>query len=466
MTESDRAAATLRWKAALTTVMAAASLHSLLLPAAVACECAPPPPPCQAFGHAQMVFLGTVTEALQTDQGRVVRARMRIDHAYKGVSEYSLILFDSGMCDGPDLRVGEQYLMYTHRIDGGNGDVPSRGCSRSRHVQYADEDLKYLSGLSEALPRASIFGNVLVRTDDYRGNDKPAAGAVVEVSGTAGTHTTTTDGEGGYSIGNLEPGEYSVAANLAGYRALTFGGGDERESARVEPRGCAVVNMILRRTWRGAIEGRIVRSSGEPAPAEIGLDLLQLEDRDGEQRSNPLFNAEVMTNERGEYAFPEVAPGRYKIVMNMYRFPTEENPYPTLYWPAAHVEADAAAIEVTDVPAQRRYDFRLPPEPEAARVEGIVVTADSKPVQGAQVYIDALPDMNIAPDNGNRPVTDADGRFSFTALEGFEYRLRATRFAAHSLHSGDLHFALDKKPQSITILLDRPGRFDHDPIAR
>jgi hypothetical protein len=224
--------------------------------------------------------------------------------------------------------------------------------------------------------------------------------------------------------------------------------------------------MILRRTWRGAIEGRIVRSSGEPAPAGIGLALLQLEDRDGEQRSNPLFNGEVITSERGEYAFPEVAPGRYKIVMNMYRFPTEKNPYPTLYWPAARVETDAAVIEVTDVPVERRYEFRLPPEPKAARVEGIVVTADGKPAEGAQVYIDALPDMMIAPDNRNRPVADALGRFSFTALEGFEYRLRATRFGQNALHSSDLHFVLDKKPQSITILLDRPGRFGHDPILR
>ena len=36
---------------------------------------------------------------------------MRIDRAYKGVAEQELVLFDDGMCDGPDLHVGEQYLM-------------------------------------------------------------------------------------------------------------------------------------------------------------------------------------------------------------------------------------------------------------------------------------------------------------------------------------------------------------------
>ena len=42
-----------------------------------------------------MIFLGTITEALATTRdGRVVRARMRIDRAYEGVSEKSLVLFD------------------------------------------------------------------------------------------------------------------------------------------------------------------------------------------------------------------------------------------------------------------------------------------------------------------------------------------------------------------------------------
>jgi hypothetical protein len=82
-----------------------------------ACGCAPKQPPCEAYWQTPMVFLGTVTDALATRDGRVVRARIRVDRAYKGVSEQSLVLFDDGMCDGPDLRIGEQYLMYTRRFD-------------------------------------------------------------------------------------------------------------------------------------------------------------------------------------------------------------------------------------------------------------------------------------------------------------------------------------------------------------
>ena len=98
-----------------------------------------------------MVFLGTITDALATRDGRVVRARMRVDRDYKGTSEGTLVVFDDGPCDGPELEVGQHYLMYTHRL--GDGDVPSRGCTRSRNVKYAAEDLQYLDALDKAAPR-------------------------------------------------------------------------------------------------------------------------------------------------------------------------------------------------------------------------------------------------------------------------------------------------------------------------
>jgi hypothetical protein len=42
-----------------------------------------------------MIFLGTVTEALQTKNDWVTLARMRIDKAYKGISEETVILYHS-----------------------------------------------------------------------------------------------------------------------------------------------------------------------------------------------------------------------------------------------------------------------------------------------------------------------------------------------------------------------------------
>ena len=111
---------------------------------------------------------------------------------------------------------------------------------------------------------------------------------------------------------------------------------------------------------------------------------------------------------------------------------------------------------------QQRYDFRLPPESKSSQVTGIVLTPDGRPAQGAQVRITALPDNDIAGDNENRPQADADGHFSFTALEGFRYRLPAIQNGTRPLHSADLLFSLGQAQDFITIILDRPGRFDGD----
>lgn len=102
------------------------------------CSCLPPRPPCEAFAMSPLIFLGTVTEV----NSQTRKSRMNIDHVFKGHLRQSEELFDDGMCDGPQLEVGKQYLMYTTRFPG--GAIAVRGCTRSRPVDDAEEDLEFL----------------------------------------------------------------------------------------------------------------------------------------------------------------------------------------------------------------------------------------------------------------------------------------------------------------------------------
>ena len=403
-----------------------------------------------------MVFVGTVTGPLAVHDGRVVRARMRVDRGYKGVSEKSLVLFDDGWCESPELRVGEQYVMYTSRLD--NGDIPSRGCNRSRHVKYAAEDLEYLNGLATAAPTAGISGRVLDRISDFFGNDRPIQGVEVRITGHRTSENVTTDVEGRYSLGGLDPGEYVVTAGHPGYRLMA----DEPAKVSLVARGCAVVTLIFRKQYRGAIEGTVARWNGTPVRSGLEVQLLGLETWTDGRQTFTSSGGSVRTNGKGEYSCREIAPGRYKIVLNRYSFPTAHAPYPTIYWPDTRSESEAATIKVGDEGPSRRFDFKLPAEPRSARVSGIVLAATGRPIAGVQVHIEALPENGIADNDQNRPISDAEGKFSFTALEGFDYVISASSDSLW-MHSADSPFALGRGPQFITLQMDRPGRFDNDP---
>jgi hypothetical protein len=180
-------AATLLKRKILSVIPLCLGIHPLL-----ACSCAPPPPPCQAFWEAPMVYLGTVTEVSADNPGRLVIAQMRIDQAYRGVSEKTLTLVDDGMCNGPTLVKGEQYVMYTDRPN--SGRVSSRGCARRRNAKFAQEDLEYFASLSSAAQTGMVFGKALIRNDGQP--ETPATQTLIELTGKNRTYAATTDGEG------------------------------------------------------------------------------------------------------------------------------------------------------------------------------------------------------------------------------------------------------------------------------
>lgn len=430
---------------------------------AMGCSCSPPPPPCQAFFETPMVFLGTVIEVLEVRDNRPVRVRMRIDVSYKGVKEKTLTLFDDGMCNGPDLQLGEQYLMYTRRA--ANGDVPSRGCTRSRHVKYAQEDLEYLSSLRHAAPTAAIFGKVIEVVQGRDGDLPTIAGVRVEADGPAGRHATLTDAEGRYAFEGLEPGMYKVDVYKPGFASLVGRFGSFAPETEVDPRGCAQLDLYMRRVWAASVSGRVVRSNGMPAPAGLPVFLLRVNEGEDKKELGWAFAGDPqVTDEGGQYVFHGVAPGRYKIALNLYRYPTVKAPYPTLFWPAARSETQASIIEVGEAETGRRFDFILPPEPRSVIVTGRVFHPDGAPAGNAWVLIRALPDNQVTDDSANQLRTDEQGMFRFAALEGFEYELSASWSTGGVRCAKDARFSLTKGERTVELSLDCSGGSLGDPL--
>jgi hypothetical protein len=104
--------------------------------------------PVEMKRHAKAVFVGEVLEEREAtrDEARELRVafvvRMRVERFWKGVKTPEMVVNAMGElapgCCGVSLKAGQRYLIYAV------GRELSTGCTRSRHLEGAGEDLRAL----------------------------------------------------------------------------------------------------------------------------------------------------------------------------------------------------------------------------------------------------------------------------------------------------------------------------------
>jgi hypothetical protein len=421
-----------------------------LKPMAIACECAVPPPPSVAYSQTETIFVGTVTEITRMRGEFVAEARMRVNRSYSGNANGLVTLFDSGMCDGPKLEVGQQYVMYIH---GPAGEVmPSRGCTRSRNVKDGAEDLEFLNALDKAPAVSFVFGSVFYRQDDFDAEEHPVPGANVALTGPSGTLQAKTNATGQFAFANLIPGHYSLETAAKGYR---LNDPDAEYSFDTKPRGSALFEVLMRPAADGRIFGQLVLASGATAPEGILVTLLRVKDRDSKKW--PLATEVAVTDGQGKFFFDELVPGFYKILANRFQFPTERAPFLEISWPVGTTEAETVELQGSHL--VQECNFHLPPAPHGEKVAVKVVFADGTPAEGAEILV-RVGRLVYSDERGSRK-TDATGTFTFPAFEGFKYDVSATfrsEKVPGGLHSAATAFSLAKDRRTLTLVLDQPGR--------
>ncbi|MBO0861670.1 MAG: hypothetical protein J2P21_24920, partial [Chloracidobacterium sp.] len=89
----------------------------------------------------------------------VGKVHFRVEQAFKGVygNEVEVLVGDRE-CEFQPFIKGERYLLYLNI----NYDdkLLATICSRSTHISYADEDLKFLSTLTSNTSGARLYGSV------------------------------------------------------------------------------------------------------------------------------------------------------------------------------------------------------------------------------------------------------------------------------------------------------------------
>jgi hypothetical protein len=325
---------------------------------AEACSCFPSGPPCEAAWAASSIFTGTVrridTIAAAHGSGLIEDRLVTLDvgrgfvNATPGVLQVATSA--SGASCGYEFIVGRRYLVYAGPL-GSSGVAVVTRCSRTRRLENAADDLRYLTRLPDPAAGARVFGRAAFwqRTafDEEAIDYGPAQGLVVHVRGAGFHREAVTDRNGRYQIGGLPAGPVTVTIE-------TPAGVDRRDLQREielrDLRGCSQQDFTL--TYSATATGRVLNASGGPVRDAL-VDAVDFE----LAGHRPLaYQHPARTDADGRFVFDSLPPGRYVFGMGLTRprHGTQQPPTPAVYLPGT---ADAAAARIVDVAAGAEVDL-------------------------------------------------------------------------------------------------------------
>src|SRR5215813_319832 len=188
------------------------AFHTTLFLADTARACIPvggEEPPCSAYWKANAVFVGVVSETTKVppEQKEIFQKlliRFTVERPYRGVdsAEVEVATISGTECD-MKVQEGEKWLVYASR-DSASGRLWVS--SRTKLHASADEDLSYISSLSQGLPEPSVMGGVF----DYP--YRPWEGIKIHIRGNGLKYEASTDKDGKFTFPAVKPGRYFIRA--------------------------------------------------------------------------------------------------------------------------------------------------------------------------------------------------------------------------------------------------------------
>ena len=385
---------------------------------AVACSCAGPQRPCEAYGDAAAVFVGTVNFSTTTKikEGEYEftkrKVRFHIDRALRNVEATDVeVLTGLGDPDcGYGFRLGGQYLVYAYSDN--NKTLHTSICSRTRPISEATADLEYIRGLSNAAPGGTIFGEVRVRRPSRENQYPwpPVKDARLLFAGPK-QFEGKTDDDGKYTVSGIPPGKYKVTIDLP--EGLSTH--NPEHDFEVHDRGCRQVFFLAEPDTR--ITGKVLDAQGMAA-SDVLLELVPVTREVGKY---PEF---VRTDKEGRYVMKLVKPGRYYLGVRIVGSAGATYvPYPQTYYPGVKDRSQATVITISEAQRIELDELILPARFIERTLNGVVVDADGTPVAGAVVWLKERQYEDS--DMPYRREADTEGRFSYPVYEGIKYELNA-----------------------------------------
>jgi hypothetical protein len=308
-----------------------------------ACSCVPSGPPCQEAWSVDVIFAGTVLsiEPIEretrpgTFQPQLVKFSLERTFLGASLAEAEIVTNPGNTCDYRFYR-GGKYLVYARKI---GSRLFASICSRTRSMDEAKEDVRYLATIGSAPTGGRLYGRVRERRGDPAeegGVDYgPVEGITVSVRGDTFVRDVVTDANGTFDVTGLPVGKATLTSVAPfGYEPATM----ERAVEITHPRGCREVNLWIEQAAR--VSGVVVDASGRPV-AGIEVDAVAAELAG---YALPPYQRPVKTDEDGVFEFGRLPPGAYVFGVNLTKTPGPKGT--PLYLPGTRLAVEATVIEL------------------------------------------------------------------------------------------------------------------------
>jgi hypothetical protein len=236
-----------------------------------------------------------------------------------------------------------------------------------------------------------------------------------------------TDADGRYEINGIPAGTYGIAATKPNYVRAAFGAERvEGPGKRMTLTDGQVLDKIdIRLVRAGVITGRVVDEFGDPV-TDVQVAPMRYQFIQGARRLMQTGRGGT-TNDIGEFRIYGLSPGQYYVSATLRNFSmgpqdtaNDRTGYAPTYYPGTGNVAEAQRLTMAQGQTVSAINLTLLPI-QTARVSGIVVDAQGRPMSG--VGVNAIQGFGGGGFLGAQ--TSPDGRFTISGLTPGEYTIRA-----------------------------------------
>lgn len=413
--------------------------------------------PCEAYGGADAVFIGEasapVWKQIATGDPDHPVDRMKfvpivVDQIIRGAVAPTVYMTPAGIEVYPE--VGKRYLIYGRTYSAGADMFFFSAYYGSKPIERADEDLRFLSGISTTTG-GNVISGVVQETQSTSGAPRhiPLSNVSVRLSNGTFSVDVRTDGQGSFVASGIPDGIYKVHAEVPDDLMASDG------EVRVTGGGCATARPVWARA-NGHVRGTLRGPDGKPLIGlsvqlvPFGIPLGPTDRPNGEG----LHGGGASTDVVGRFDIAGIEPGTYWLGFNLNFGPRLfGGEYARTYYPGTPDEAAAIPITVQRGGVVEGLDFSLGPK---LREGSVSVSVDPQGHAGTLSMCFENLDDRIKGWT-THPVS-AGQMIALPVLEGVHYEVHAhLEFPGGHLESAPVEFTGSAdNPQSIRLIVDAP----------